>query len=161
MRKVQTAASLRVLQCFLLHGSIQQWYGVGKDEEDEAKEKLCLAFLLSPETVNQHSAAAYTQVNGNSRLPHVKYRGCAAGSESAASACALAAITQTTAGQFFFSFLFFYSTLILKVIRISYLHLYVLYENCVSSVLKVSSFIFSPQQLYSNENFVFSFLKKK
>lgn len=107
MRKVQTAASLRVLQCFLLHGSIQQWYGVGKDEEDEAKEKLCLAFLLSPETVNQHSAAAYTQVNGNSRLPHVKYRGCAAGSESAASACALAAITQTTAGQFFFSFLFF------------------------------------------------------
>lgn len=157
MRKVQTAASLRVLQCFLLHGSIQQWYGVGKDE---AKEKLCLAFLLSPETVNQHSAAAYTQVNGNSRLPHVKYRGCAAGSESAASACALAAITQTTAGQFFF-FSFFYSTLILKVIRISYLHLYVLYENCVSSVLKVSSFIFSSQQLYSNENFVFSFLKKK
>lgn len=109
MRKVQTAASLRVLQCFLLHGSIQQWYGVGKDEEDEAKEKLCLAFLLSPETVNQHSAAAYTQVNGNSRLPHVKYRGCAAGSESAASACALAAITQTTAGQFFFfSFFLFY-----------------------------------------------------
>lgn len=108
MRKVQTAASLRVLQCFLLHGSIQQWYGVGKDEEDEAKEKLCLAFLLSPETVNQHSAAAYTQVNGNSRLPHVKYRGCAAGSESAASACALAAITQTTAGQFFFLFFFLF-----------------------------------------------------
>lgn len=156
MRKVQTAASLRVLQCFLLHGSIQQWYGFSKDEEDEAKEKLCLAFLLSPETVNQHSAAAYTQVNGNSRLPHVKYRGCAAGSESAASACALAAITQTTAGQFF-SFLFFYSTLILKVMRISYLHLYVLYETCVSSVLKVSSFIFTSQQLYSNENFVFSF----
>lgn len=160
MRKVQTAASLRVLQCFLLHGSIQQWYGVSKDEEDEAKEKLCLAFLLSPETVNQHSAAAYTQVNGNSRLPHVKYRGCAAGSESAAGACALAAITQTTAGQFF-SFLFFHSTLILKVIRISYLHLCVLYETCVSSVLKVSSFTISSQQFYSNENFVFRFLKKK
>lgn len=90
----------------------------------------------------------------------MKYRGCAAGSESAASACALAAITHTTAGQFF-SVSFFYSTLILKVMRISYLHLYVLYETRVSSVLKVSSFIFSSQQLYSNENFVFSFLKKK
>lgn len=75
-----------------------------KMKKMKQKKKLRLAFLLSPETVNQHSAAAYTQVDGNSRLPHVKYRGCAAGSESAASACALAAITQTTAGQFFFRF---------------------------------------------------------
>lgn len=46
-----------------------------EEEEEEGDTKHRLVFLLSPETVNHHSAAAaFTQVDANSRLPHVKYR---------------------------------------------------------------------------------------
>lgn len=42
--------------------------------EQGGKKSRCLVFLLSPETVKHHSAAAFTQVDDDSRLPHVKYR---------------------------------------------------------------------------------------
>ena len=100
--KVQVAESVRALNlCFRLHGGIHQCDTPSaerreggrrervreregerekkkkrekKEKKKKKKKSRSLVFLLSPETVKHHSAAAFTQVDDNSRLPHVKYR---------------------------------------------------------------------------------------